>query len=143
MHGLFHGKGAQASRNICCTGSFVKESGVHCRLIFNPMIDKDGFRANVGIILCNRQNLVLWARRAGQQDWQFPQGGINKDETTEAAMYRELKEEIGLMPGHVEVLGRTRDWLTYKIPEKYRRTSRSKPLTRTETVLVSIASDRQ
>lgn len=54
------------------------------------MIDDDGYRPNVGIVICNRQGEVLWARRYGQHSWQFPQGGINPGETPEQAMYREL-----------------------------------------------------
>ncbi len=41
------------------------------------MIDADGFRANVGIILTNTQGQVLWAKRVGHNSWQFPQGGID------------------------------------------------------------------
>ena len=59
------------------------------------MIDDDGYRPNVGIVICNRQGEVLWARRYGQHSWQFPQGGINPGETPEQAMYRELFEEVG------------------------------------------------
>ena len=54
------------------------------------MIDSDGYRANVGIVLSNSEGAVLWARRAGRDAWQFPQGGINADEDPEQAMYREL-----------------------------------------------------
>ena len=85
------------------------------------MIDKDGFRPNVGIILCNEENQVLWAQRAQQDAWQFPQGGINLDETPEQAVYRELMEEVGLLPEHVEVLGMTQDWLRYRLPKRYLR----------------------
>ena len=60
------------------------------------MIDDDGYRPNVGIVICNRQGQVMWARRFGQHSWQFPQGGINPGESAEQAMYRELFEEVGL-----------------------------------------------
>lgn len=40
------------------------------------MIDTDGFRANVGIILANTQGQVLWTKRVGHNSWQFPQGGL-------------------------------------------------------------------
>ena len=60
------------------------------------MIDDDGYRPNVGIVICNRQGQVMWARRYGQHSWQFPQGGINPGESAEQAMYRELFEEVGL-----------------------------------------------
>ena len=85
------------------------------------MIDEHGYRPNVGIILCNRDNHVFWARRSGQDGWQFPQGGIRPQENVERAMFRELREEVGLAPLHVEILGRTRDWLHYDIPSGYRR----------------------
>ena len=85
------------------------------------MIDKDGFRPNVGIILCNEQNQVLWAQRARHDSWQFPQGGIKVDETPEQAVYRELMEEVGLEQQHVEILGETRGWLRYRLPKRYLR----------------------
>ena len=75
------------------------------------MIDKDGFRPNVGIILCNEENQVLWAQRAQHDSWQFPQGGIKSHETPEQAAYRELTEEVGLLPEHVELIAMTRGWL--------------------------------
>ncbi|WP_428036660.1 RNA pyrophosphohydrolase [Amphritea sp.] len=82
------------------------------------MIDSDGFRPNVGIILANSMGQVLWARRIGQNAWQFPQGGINASESPEQAMYRELKEEIGLSPEDVEVIAVTRGWLRYRLPKR-------------------------
>lgn len=87
------------------------------------MIDEHGYRPNVGIILCNDAHLVLWARRSGQAGWQFPQGGVRPNESPEEAMFRELREEVGLTPAHVQVLGRTRDWLRYDIPPAFRRRS--------------------
>ena len=68
------------------------------------MIDSDGYRSNVGIILRNADGRLLWARRVGQDAWQFPQGGIAETETPEEAMYRELHEEIGLQAQHGHVL---------------------------------------
>ena len=85
------------------------------------MIDAQGFRANVGIILCNHDNHLLWARRIGQNAWQFPQGGIGPEESAEAAMYRELQEEVGLEPDDVETLGVTKAWLKYRLPERFVR----------------------
>ncbi len=86
------------------------------------MVDADGFRPNVGIVIANGSGQVLWARRVGGHDaWQFPQGGINDGEETEDALYRELHEEVGLQREHVEVLGRTRGWLRYRLPRRLRR----------------------
>ncbi len=91
------------------------------------MIDSKGFRANVGIILSNSEGKLFWARRCGQNAWQFPQGGVQERESPEQAMYRELQEETGLRAEHVEMLGRTDDWLRYGIPEHLQR-KHSKPL---------------
>lgn len=85
------------------------------------MIDRDGYRPNVGIILCNWKNEVFWGKRVREHAWQFPQGGIKRGETPEAAMYRELEEEVGLAPQHVRLLARTRDWLRYNVPEQWLR----------------------
>ncbi len=91
------------------------------------VIDEDGYRPNVGIILCNKQGDVLWARRIGQDAWQFPQGGIKDDESPEDALYRELEEEVGLERHDVEVLGSTRGWLRYRLPRRMIRYN-SKPV---------------
>ena len=85
------------------------------------MLDKDGYRPNVGIVLCNSRNEVFWAKRIREHSWQFPQGGIDHGETPVEAMYRELREETGLLPDHVRILGRTRDWLRYEVPSQWAR----------------------
>jgi putative (di)nucleoside polyphosphate hydrolase len=89
------------------------------KTIFQEMHRQDGYRPNVGIILVNRFNQVLWARRAGHDGWQFPQGGVRQNETPDQALYRELYEEVGLGHEHVEIVARTRDWLRYDLPEPY------------------------
>ena len=90
------------------------------------MVDEDGYRPNVGLILCNARDQVLWARRCGHDAWQFPQGGIKSHETVEQALFRELWEEVGLRERDVEIIGRTRDWLRYEIPQRYLRRSRNR-----------------
>ena len=93
---------------------------------YSNVIDSDGFRPNVGIMLANDQGQVLWARRIGGQDaWQFPQGGINDDESPEQALYRELEEEIGLRRDSVEMLASTRGWLRYRLPKRFVRRGQS------------------
>ena len=91
------------------------------------MIDFDGYRPNVGIVICNRKGQVLWAKRYGQNSWQFPQGGINDNESAEQAMYRELYEEVGLQPKDVKVLYASKHWLRYKLPKRLLRYD-SKPV---------------
>lgn len=85
------------------------------------MIDSEGFRLNVGIVICNTQGQLLWAKRIGQSSWQFPQGGIKFQESAEDALYRELEEEVGLQQHHVRLLHQTDDWLHYRLPENYIR----------------------
>ncbi len=87
------------------------------------MIDEDGFRPNVGIILMNNAGDVLLARRTGMDAWQFPQGGIEFGELPDEAMYRELQEEIGLCDNEVRLIASTRDWLKYRLPKKFVRQS--------------------
>ncbi len=80
------------------------------------MLDREGFRPNVGIILLNHRNQVFWGKRIRTHSWQFPQGGIKHGESPEQAMFRELHEEVGLLPDHVRIVARTRDWLRYEVP---------------------------
>lgn len=85
------------------------------------IIDAQGYRANVGIILCDDRGRLFWARRLGRAGWQFPQGGIQPGETPQQALYRELNEEVGLGAMHVQIMGSTQDWLRYRLPERYQR----------------------
>ncbi|WP_439294437.1 RNA pyrophosphohydrolase [Lonepinella sp. BR2882] len=91
------------------------------------MIDSDGYRPNVGIVICNQNGQVLWAKRYGQNSWQFPQGGINDNETPEQAMYRELYEEVGLSKKDVRIVCSSKHWLRYKLPKRLLRHD-SKPI---------------
>jgi len=91
------------------------------------VIDNEGFRSNVGIVICNRQGQVMWARRYGQYSWQFPQGGIHEGETPEEAMYRELYEEVGLRQEHVNLIATSARWLKYRLPARLIRHD-SKPV---------------
>ena len=90
-------------------------------------IDAQGFRANVGIVLIRDGGDVFLGGRSDGRGWQFPQGGVRTDEVPEQAVFRELREEVGLEHDDVEVLACTRDWLRYRLPSQYVR-RRSKPL---------------
>ena len=84
-------------------------------------IDRHGFRANVGIVLMrDGGELFLGGRRDGR-GWQFPQGGVRRNERPEDALYRELHEEVGLTPGDVELVAGTARWLRYRLPRQYVR----------------------
>ena len=87
----------------------------------SQVIDDEGFRSNVGIIVCNDKDKLLWARRVGQDAWQFPQGGMKKNESPEQALYRELEEEVGLVQANVEIIASTENWLHYRLPKRYIR----------------------
>jgi putative (di)nucleoside polyphosphate hydrolase len=92
------------------------------------MIDNNGFRSNIAIVLMNAHQQVFWGRRVGGHDaWQFPQGGMMQGESHEQAMYRELHEELGLLPQHVSVIASMGPWAYYRIPRHFRR-YHSKPL---------------
>ncbi|MCF6253998.1 MAG: RNA pyrophosphohydrolase [Thiomicrorhabdus sp.] len=91
------------------------------------MIDVDGYRFNVGIIIVNKEGKLFWGKRIHQEAWQFPQGGIRENETPQQALFRELKEEVGLDPSDVRVLGRTEDWISYDLPKHLIR-HHSRPL---------------
>ncbi|MDR0247561.1 MAG: RNA pyrophosphohydrolase [Burkholderiales bacterium] len=85
------------------------------------MLDRDGYRPSIAIVIANARNQVFWGKRLREHSWQFPQGGIDLEEAPEEAMYRELWEEVGLSSQHVRILGRTRDWLRYHVPRQWVR----------------------
>ncbi len=88
-------------------------------------IDAHGFRANVGIVLIRDAGDVFLGGRSDGRGWQFPQGGVRRDELPEQALFRELREEVGLEPADVEILASTPGWLRYRLPSfQYARTSR-------------------
>jgi putative (di)nucleoside polyphosphate hydrolase len=85
------------------------------------VIDSEGYRANIGIVITNEKKQILLAKRYKQDAWQLPQGGIDKDETELDALYRELEEEVGLAPEQVSLLAKTPKWLRYELPMKHIR----------------------
>jgi putative (di)nucleoside polyphosphate hydrolase len=89
------------------------------------LIDAQGYRANVGIVLMHEDGRVFLGRRSGGRGWQFPQGGIQAGESPQQALYRELREEIGLAPEDVHLVGATSGWLRYRLPPRFVRRDRS------------------
>jgi putative (di)nucleoside polyphosphate hydrolase len=85
------------------------------------------FRANVGIAVARDDGLVLALERIDQPDrWQMPQGGLNVGEEPAEAALRELREETGLRPEHVELVAEHPDWLAYELPPGRRRDERAR-----------------
>ncbi|RBP49846.1 RNA pyrophosphohydrolase [Arenicella xantha] len=91
---------------------------------FEPIFANDGYRPNVGIIICNNQGQLFWARRVNQDGWQFPQGGVSRNESLVEAMYRELQEETGLQKEQVRLVAHTKEWLRYDLPRRLLRNQR-------------------
>jgi putative (di)nucleoside polyphosphate hydrolase len=115
-------KPAQARGGRALQGDVNVEESFQAKIRTEPiMLDREGYRPNVGIVLCNQRNEVFWGKRIREHAWQFPQGGIKHGETPEQAMFRELQEEVGLEPQHVKILGRTRGWLRYEVPAEWLR----------------------
>jgi len=81
------------------------------------------FRANIGIVLINKQGDVLALERVpkGSGRWQMAQGGINELEEPRQSAKRELMEELGLDAHHLEFLDEYPDWLAYELPPSDRK----------------------
>lgn len=75
-----------------------------------------GYRPGVGVMLLDRANRVFVGRRIDMQgdNWQMPQGGIDRGETPRQAALRELKEEVGT--DKAEILAESQGWLSYEVP---------------------------
>ena len=80
-----------------------------------PFLERP-YRPCVGIMLINRNNLVLVAQRIDQvaEAWQMPQGGVDEGETPRQAALRELKEEIGT--DRAKIIAETEEWVHYDLP---------------------------
>ena len=92
--------------------------------VMSDWIDSEGYRANVGIVLMRDNGEVFLGQRTGKRGWQFPQGGVRQGEPVEAALFRELQEEIGLGRAEVSLVGSTSDWIRYRLPKRYVRRGR-------------------
>ena len=119
--------GLQARVSIPCLYiSPIRKMNLEHVIDNERVIDREGFRPNVGIVICNADDQVLWGRRInGRDSWQFPQGGVHRGESPEEAMYRELEEEVGLRPEAVELLGRTQGRLHCRLPKRLIRKTES------------------
>ena len=75
------------------------------------------YRKCVGMMILNTNNEILVGRRIDYPSgyWQMPQGGIDKNEKPEKAVFREMMEEIGT--NNVKLINISAQWINYKIPE--------------------------
>lgn len=75
------------------------------------------YRRNVAAFILNKKGEIFIALRhdlAKDKIWAFPQGGIDKNETPQEALKRELLEEIGT--SNIEILEEYPEWLSYDFP---------------------------
>ena len=87
------------------------------------MNEESNYRLNVGLIIVNTYGKVLICKRKTSNQWQFPQGGIDKGESPIEAAKREIFEEVGIKSSKIKVLGKIKDWVKYKIPKELAKKS--------------------
>lgn len=78
------------------------------------------YRPCVGVMLVNREGLVFVGQRIDSKEgdaWQMPQGGVDPGEDVETAALRELGEEAGVLPHHIQFLARSKDEHFYDLPD--------------------------
>ena len=77
----------------------------------------ENYRLAVGAAIFNKDGLIWLGKRYGQKglfDWQMPQGGIDKGETPEFAVKREIYEETGISDNLIIKIGEIHEWLYYE-----------------------------
>jgi len=89
------------------------------------MNKEDLYRPNVAMIIVSnnypQKKEIFIAQRNDLTDiWQFPQGGIDKGEKVQEALFRELEEEIGTLKA--KVVAEYHEWISYDFPEKIAKT---------------------
>jgi putative (di)nucleoside polyphosphate hydrolase len=78
------------------------------------------YRKNVAAVVINPAGSLLICERATIPGaWQFPQGGVDLGETLEQALFREVREEVGLEPWHYDVIS-FREGYRYLYPHQVR-----------------------
>ncbi len=84
------------------------------------------YRHSIGFMMIDSKKRVFLGKRCWPKDspyrFQMPQGGIEEGETPEQALFREMREEIGLTPDKVDILAESKEWVTYELPKHMRTT---------------------
>ena len=65
----------------------------------------------------------MYCKRKNSNNWQFPQGGIDKNEDIFLAALRELYEEVGIKENKIKLIKESDSWYKYDLPRKYKRNS--------------------
>ena len=79
------------------------------------------FRAGAGAVIADERGRVLALERSDIPDaWQFPQGGLEKDEEPLEAAYREIEEETNLPRRALKLVTVYPDLLVYQLPKRAR-----------------------
>ena len=76
------------------------------------------YRKCVGMMILNNNNEILVGKRMDHPSgfWQMPQGGIDKNEIPEEAVWREMMEEIGT--NNAKMIKISSQWINYEIPRE-------------------------
>lgn len=84
------------------------------------MNDEAQYRRGVGVMLINSARKVWVGRRIDNptEAWQMPQGGMDEGEEPWATALRELGEETGIAPEHIELIAESAERLRYDLPEE-------------------------
>ena len=83
----------------------------------NEKYKKLPLRCGVGIVLLNKENKVLVAKRIDNPKnfWQMPQGGVDEGEDFYHAALRELKEETSIIS--IKLIKEIENKFTYILPD--------------------------
>tara|TARA_B110000003_G_C16497289_1_gene475959 strand:+ start:137 stop:607 length:471 start_codon:yes stop_codon:yes gene_type:complete len=74
-------------------------------------------RIGVGAVVLNNENKIFVGKRKDNpfDNWQMPQGGVDKNEDYQRALKRELYEETSIK--NIEILKEFDEWLEYELPK--------------------------